>query len=87
MRPGLHPQLKKVTVILANGASVEILSCVDKFRNIIQTTVDPSNHHLWTGKKTEVAVKGRRAKFASRYAGIYEQKETEPLVTISKDNE
>ena len=66
-RAGIHPVLRKATVVLANGASVEIMTTVKKFRGIIKPQMDPTNHHLWTGKKKELENKGQIAKFNVRF--------------------
>ena len=66
-RPGIHPVLRRATVVLANGASVQVMTTVKKFRGIIKPQTDQTNHHLWTGKKKELENKGQIAKFNVRF--------------------
>jgi large subunit ribosomal protein L31 len=65
MKKDLHPEYKKVTVLLADGTTFETRSTmgVDQYKS----DVDCTNHPFYTGKNMFVDSAGRVEKFRRRY--------------------
>lgn len=69
-RPGIHPIMHRVTVVLRNGASIEVMSAVPRAAPYFLRQ-DPTNTPLWTGKDSSLASEDEHmAKFLKKYEGI-----------------
>jgi large subunit ribosomal protein L31 len=67
MRKGIHPLLKRLTVVNAQGASTSVWSTMSARGGAIFLQSDPTTHPAWTGRKLAIANTGRVAKFRQRF--------------------
>ena len=67
MRKGIHPLMKRLTLVTSQGASSTIWSTMSARRGQLILQTDPSNHPAWTGRKAAVANTGRVARFRQRF--------------------
>lgn len=66
-RAGLHPVLRKMTVVMTNGATFQVLTPCKKIKDNYHLTADKTTHHAWTGKERQIEDVGQVAKFNSRF--------------------
>lgn len=68
MKKGIHPEYHEINVTMTNGKTVKMYSSVKK--DLVLST-DNLNHSAWTGQRTNMADKGRRAaEFKNKFAGF-----------------
>lgn len=68
MKKGIHPEYYANNVTLTDGSVIQIFSSVKK--DMVLST-DHLNHSAWTGQRSNVADKGKRAAdFKSKFAGF-----------------
>jgi large subunit ribosomal protein L31 len=75
MKKGLHPEYKKLDVVLTDGSTIETRSTMSV--ETLKTEVDAMNHPFYTGKRQFVDTAGRVEKFRRRYGDTTRKKEKE----------
>ena len=65
MKKNIHPDYKKLTVHLADGAKFETRSTMAS--DVHKSEVDSTNHPFYTGRRQYVDTAGRVEKFRRRY--------------------
>lgn len=73
MKKGLHPDYKKLDVVLTDGSIMETRSTMDV--KTFKTEVDAMNHPFYTGKRQFVDTAGRVEKFRRRYGDTSRKKD------------
>lgn len=68
MRKGIHPLLRRLTVVDTRGASSHLWSCVSVPRAALLLQSDPSTHPAWTLRKAAATNTGRVALYRQRFA-------------------
>eukprot|EP00192_Tetraselmis_astigmatica_P015920 CAMPEP_0117682380 /NCGR_PEP_ID=MMETSP0804-20121206/19619_1 /TAXON_ID=1074897 /ORGANISM="Tetraselmis astigmatica, Strain CCMP880" /LENGTH=84 /DNA_ID=CAMNT_0005492469 /DNA_START=136 /DNA_END=390 /DNA_ORIENTATION=- len=67
MRKGLHPLLKPMTVVLTNGASIELMT-VSTRTKVYKLTKDVLNHPTWNPEVGQVDLSaGQVSKFMRKF--------------------
>ncbi len=68
MKKGIHPEYHEINVTMTDGNTVKMYSSVKK--DLVLST-DNLNHSAWTGQRSNVGEKGRRAaQFKDKFAGF-----------------
>ncbi len=71
MKPGIHPEMKKVVIRCACGAEFETLSTVEN----LHVDICSKCHPFFTGEEKLLDTEGRVEQFERRYGGKRQKSE------------
>lgn len=77
MKPGIHPDYHKITVVMTDGTEFKTNSCYGKPGDTLRLDVDTKSHPAWTGVQRMLDTGGQVAKFNKRFAGIGTRKKAD----------
>ena len=70
MRKKIHPDYHNITVEMTDGTRFDTRSTWGKEGDVLKLEIDPKTHPAWTGKASNLEVKGRVALFKKRYGNV-----------------
>ena len=70
MKPSIHPEYHRITVIMTDGTEFETMSCYGNEGDVLRLDIDTKSHPAWTGVQRIMDTGGQVAKFNKRFAGI-----------------
>ena len=71
MKPGIHPDYHKITVVMTDGSKFETRSTLGKEGETITLDIDPVSHPAWTGGNAQLMDRGGRvSRFNAKFAGF-----------------
>jgi ribosomal protein L31 len=86
MRQGLHPLMRKMRVVLRNGASYEIETILHRTAPQM-CPEDPTTHSTWTGGKKGISLSDARLqRVMKRFEGFVSTTPTAAADTGPQDN-
>ncbi|BDA45314.1 probable 50S ribosomal protein L31 [Coccomyxa sp. Obi] len=67
VKRGIHPLVNTMTLVLRNGATIQVESILKATRPM-RLQIDTTSHPTWTGEKTMTGQDGRAADFMRKFA-------------------
>lgn len=68
VKRGIHPLMNTMTLVLRNGATIQVQSILKATRPM-RLQIDTTSHPTWTGEKTSLTGQdGRAAEFMRKFA-------------------
>ena len=71
MKPGIHPDYHKITVVMTDGSDYMTRSTYGKDGDTLNLDIDPKTHPAWTGGSQQLMDRGGRlSRFQKKFANL-----------------
>lgn len=86
MKKGIHPLMKRLTVVMRNGSSFSIQSVLNRATPYMLQS-DTTTHPAWTGEKAGLSEDERISKLLKRFDGFVDSGSSSKQQQLEQPNE